>query len=411
MQVAILTDEEFGLFADEMEYGNHMQTLEMKKLQKARGGSPHLLGVKEGDQILAGALITVSPLRMGKAVTVNGGLLAKTTESGLLLLEGIKQFTKDLNGLYLTITPMVPRKITDWEGQNEQVVNAEVVDLYQQKGFSHQIYDSKMSTTELNWIYLKDLTFDSPKALFQSFNKKTVQYSIKQARKFGTEIVELTRDELPRFKEITAETADRQGYQDKTLEYYQTVYDTYGDRVKFIGAKINFANYLEQITTQEEKLKRQLAKVNAHLEKNPDSRKKNNQRQELQSQLMSMQKRKDEAEDWVATYGDKEILVAAAQFFVSPQIVTYVFAGSDERFKKLHAPYLIQEYMMNYALESSIPHYNFLGIDGVFDGSDGVFQFKKSFKGYAAQMIGAFDWAPHPYKYKMYQMLKKMTGR
>ena len=152
MQVAILTDEEFGLFADEMEYGNHMQTLEMKKLQEARGGSPHLLGVKEGDQILAGALITVSPLRMGKAVTVNGGLLAKTTESGLLLLEGIKQFTKDLNGLYLTITPMVPRKITDWEGQNEQVVNAEVVYLYQQKGFSHQIYDSKMSTTELNWI-------------------------------------------------------------------------------------------------------------------------------------------------------------------------------------------------------------------------------------------------------------------
>ena len=55
---------------------------------------------------------------------------------------------------------------------------------------------------------------------------------------------QLNRDELQLFKEITSSTSDRRDYQDKTLDYYQTFYDSFGDKVEFMIATLNFEHYL-----------------------------------------------------------------------------------------------------------------------------------------------------------------------
>ena len=45
-------------------------------------------------------------------------------------------------------------------------------------------------------------------------------------------------------------------------------------------------------------------------------------------------------------------------------------------------PAVLQEYMMLETIKRGIPRYNFLGIQGIFDGSDGVLRFKQNFNGY-----------------------------
>ncbi|BAK20793.1 tRNA-dependent lipid II-Ala--L-alanine ligase [Melissococcus plutonius ATCC 35311] len=95
---------------------------------------------------------------------------------------------------------------------------------------------------------------------------------------------------------------------------------------------------------------------------------------------------------------------------ICSQEVVYLFSGTLEKYKQFYAPYLIQDEMLHYTVNRQIPQYNFYGISGNFDGSDGVLKFKESFNGYAEKKIGTFQLITKPTKYRLYQLLKKIKG-
>ena len=66
---------------------------------------------------------------------------------------------------------------------------------------------------------------------------------------------------------------------------------------------------------------------------------------------------------------------------------------------------------MKQASERKIGKYNFLVIQGIFDGSDGVLRFKQNFNGYIVRKVGTFRYHPSPLKYKAIQLFKKILGR
>ena len=67
--------------------------------------------------------------------------------------------------------------------------------------------------------------------------------------------------------------------------------------------------------------------------------------------------------------------------------------------------------MMLETIKRAIPRYNFLGIQGIFDGSDGVLRFKQNFNGYIVRKMGTFRYYPSPLKYKLISLVKKLLGR
>ena len=82
-------------------------------------------------------------------------------------------------------------------------------------------------------------------------------------------------------------------------------------------------------------------------------------------------------------------------------------ADLDEKSKQFKQQY----HAMKQALERKIDKYNFLGIQGIFDGSDGVLRFKQNFNGYIVRKAGTFRYYPNPIKFKCLQFLKKIIGR
>ena len=62
-------------------------------------------------------------------------------------------------------------------------------------------------------------------------------------------------------------------------------------------------------------------------------------------------------------------------------------------------------------IRKKIPLYNFLGIQGVFDGSDGVIRFKQNFNGYIIRKTGTFRYHPTPLKYYFIRLIKRLLGR
>ena len=105
--------------------------------------------------------------------------------------------------------------------------------------------------------------------------------------------------------------------------------------------------------------------------------------------------------------GEEDIVLAGSLFVYMPQETTYLFSGSYTEFNKFYAPALLQKYIMLESIKRGIPKYNFLGIQGIFDGSDGVLRFKQNFNGYIVRKAGTFRYHPSPLKYKAIQLVKK----
>ena len=217
---------------------------------------------------------------------------------------------------------------------------------------------------EPDWHYVKDLAGLTEKDLLKSFSKNG-KATVKKANTFGIKLKRLERDQLNLFKDITSATSDRREYDDKPLDYYQDFYDSFGQQADFMTASLNFQDYLYNLQKDQEKLDQKIQKLQADLENNPQSEKKQNQLRELSSQFDSFETRKAEAQELIDKYGDQDQILAASLFIYTPQEATYLFSGSYPEFNKFYAPALLQEYVMTESIKRGIPFYNFLGIMGI----------------------------------------------
>ena len=203
-------------------------------------------------------------------------------------------------------------------------------------------------------------------------------------------------------------TSERREYSDKSLEYYEKFYDVFGDKAEFLIATLNFSEYLSKLESEQSKLAEKLDKLRLDLSKNPNSEKKQNQLREYSSQFETFEVRKAEASDLIEKYGDEDVVLAGSLFVYMPQETTYLFSGSYTEFNKFYAPALLQKYVMLESIKRGIQKYNFLGIEGVFDGSDGVLRFKQNFNGYIVRKAGTFRYYPRPLKFKVLRLIKKL---
>ncbi|MDF7637490.1 peptidoglycan bridge formation glycyltransferase FemA/FemB family protein [Leuconostocaceae bacterium ESL0958] len=96
-------------------------------------------------------------------------------------------------------------------------------------------------------------------------------------------------------------------------------------------------------------------------------------------------------------------VIAAGIGFAYGDKIWYMYAGSDRRYAKHYAPYLVQWYMLNWGLELGKVAYDFGGV-GAFDKEDGLYRFKHGFAYHdpAVTYIGELDWVLDPAAYQTY---------
>ena len=169
------------------------------------------------------------------------------------------------------------------------------------------------------------------------------------------------------------------------------MYDSFGPNEEFIVAEINSTAALAHLDQKISLL-------------NPSSK-------QYEQQLQKLEKQKNIVRETLAGKGSETVPLPCALIIYNPSEVTYLFGGSYTKYQKFSAAFLIQYHAMKRALEKGITLYNFLGIQGIFDGSDGVLRFKQNFNGYIVRKMGTFRYYPSPLKYKMISLIKKLLGR
>lgn len=410
MSLQELTLDQYQEFLDRQQGYSFLQTREMATLLTKRGMTVRPMALIKDDQVMVAGILYSLPMTGGLHMEINSGPVIANEAYLSEFYQLLQDFAKKNGALQLIIKPHQTYQTFDGQGQPSSPEKTELISQLTSLGFQFDGLQNGYPGGEPDWHYVKDLTGLSQDNLIASFSKKGKPL-VKKTNSFGIQIQALKREELERFSKITAATSDRREYQDKPLSYYQDFYDSFGDKAEFLMASINFQDYHDNLLLGQTRLKEKLAQIQADLDKIPNSRKKQNEHREISSQIETFETRLTEAKDWMTTYGTEDIDLAASLFIYTPEELVYLFSGSLTEFNKFYAPVALQEYAMRKALDLKIPFYNFLGIQGIFDGSDGVLRFKQNFNGYIVRKMGTFRYYPNPLKFKFLQLIKKLLGR
>ncbi|MDR1013317.1 MAG: aminoacyltransferase [Lactobacillales bacterium] len=407
-----LTKEEFVNHARKSVLANYLQTPEMKLLRKKRGWQAVYVGIKDQQTVVASALLSSISIRLGRFFDIDGGFLADFTNKEVIreFTRGLRNYIKKRKGIYLTIRPNVLYQKRDSEGKVLEKPNDSLLELLISLGYRHESFKVGFANKTPRFIFVKDLSDLNEVTLRNSYQKDAL-YAVKKTKQFGILTRELSYEELSNFKDLTKHTAKRCDFHDKPLEYYQALYKAFGKKAKFMVAEINFQTYIDNLHKRAEKLRMRLAKIAVHLKNKPNSKKMLNQKREFSNQLLTYEKRIKEAEIFRQKAKKENVVLSGALFIIEKHEIIYLFSGTYEKYKNFYAPFLLQDKMLHFAVKHRILRYNFYGIEGIFDGNDGILKFKQSFSGYVEEKIGAFHLVASPVKYKIYMLLRYILDK
>jgi len=413
-----LTEEQFEQFAQTHTSGSYLQTSSQARLLVRRGWQTTLVGLVENQQVVAAAVLAWIPVRLGNLFQIDGGMLIDYHNQALVndFVTGVENFAKQHNGLFLRVIPNEIYRHFDDTGEQIGQINQAPQTALKSAGFTHTPASKGWTTNASpSWQYVKDLTAvsvdaDVTKALRQSFSKDG-KYYVKKTEQFGVQVHRLTRDELPAFKTLTQHTANRLHYHDKDLDFYETVFDEFGDDAYFVFAEMDFPAYIAGQEAARDHLAEVVAELDVRIAEKPNYKKLQRQRAEYADQHKQHEKRLAQAKVERENAGQDVVVIAGALFIATGNEMIYLYSGTYDEYKHFYGPYAVQEYAFKQAMTRKIPHYNFYGIAGVFDGSDGVLGFKQGFAGEAQEKVGTFVKPLNKPKYAVYTFLKKLLGR
>ncbi|MGT2934410.1 aminoacyltransferase [Streptococcus castoreus] len=410
MALIDISQETFEHYCQALDYNSFFQTPQMANLLSKRGAKTQFIGLKKDGELKVAAMLFSQKVAGGWRLELNAGPNTNFSEYLKEFYSQLCDYAKKNHVLELVVKPYDNYQTFDDAGNPTSIQNPKTLKFLESLGFHHDGFKTGYPNGEPVWHYLKDLTSLTSVNLMNSYSKNGKALA-KKAKTFGIKLQKLSRQELQVFKDITSATSDRRDYDDKPLSYYQDFYDSFGDACEFMIARLNFTDYVTNLKKNQDKLALKIAQLQLDLSKNLNSVKKQNQLRELSDQFETFEIRIAEAQNFINTYGDKEVTLAGSLFVYTPQEAVYLFSGSFTEFNKFYAPTLLQEHVMQTAIKKQIKTYNFLGITGKFDGSDGVLRFKQNFNGYIIRKLGTFRYYPNPLKYRMIELIKKLLKR
>ena len=390
MTLTTISKEEFTSFANTVSHRSFIQSVEMADLLEKRGNTVQFIAWKQNDQVQVAAILYSLSMTGGLHMEINSGPLYQQDTLLEPFYAALKDYAKKNGAIELVIKPYDHYQTFDSDGNPISEEQSHFLDTLKNLGYQHDGFQTGYPGGEPVWHYLKTIKEADSKSLLKSFNKNCSR-NITTALNYDISIRNITREEIPQFKQIIEETGKRQGFEDKSLSYYYDLYDSFGPNAEFVVAEINSTAALAHLDQKISLL-------------NPSAK-------QYEQQLQKLEKQKNIVRETLAGKESETVPLACALIIYTPSEVTYLFGGSYTKYQKFSAAFLIQYHAMKRALQKGITLYNFLGIQGIFDGSDGVLRFKQNFNGYIVRKMGTFRYYPYPLKYKMISLIKKLLGR
>ena len=264
------------------------------------------------------------------------------------VLDDLQSFAKKQGAIFLKLDPdvLLGTGIPGADGSTEESGGAEVQSELARRGW---VYSSDQIQFR-NTVTI-DLTASEEQMLARM--KQKTRYNVRLAEKKGVTVRVGTTDDLPMLYKIYAETSVRDGFVIRDEEYYQTVWRTFMSTVE---GKKSDALHSPPSTIP----------LIAEVSHEP---------------------------------------VAGLFLFKFAGRAYYVYGMSREIHREKMPTYLLQWEAMKRAKAAGCTIYDLWGAPEVFNESDsmwGVYRFKEGLSGRVVRTLGAWDYAPNKFWYRMY---------
>ncbi len=406
MKLYELNEQEFRVYLDNHPLKTFLQTPEIAKMREASGWETYYVGLKEKNKLIGATMLTAKKNFMGKKLFyAPRGILINFEDKNVLnaFIKELKVFIKNHNGYIFKMDPYYELKEHDIDGNvvENGFDHTNLLDELKELGFIEI-----PKPEQLKWMFALDIEGKSIEELKKNFRQNT-RNIINKTLKSNIIVRELDYDELPLFKKLTEETSERKHFSDKTLSYYQTMYQLLKplNQIKYMIAEIHLKEYIKS-------LKKELENITEKIEKLTPSASNDGKRKEFQITKESLTKKIKEAKEIQKENGNILIL-SGGMFILYGDEVVYLFSGNYKKYMQFNAQYMIQWEMINYAVNNHYKRYNFYGITGNFDKNDkdyGMYEFKKGFNGYVIELIGEFE-LPITYHYNIHKTLSNLKQK
>lgn len=416
MKLKKISEKEFKKFADKNLEITFYQTISWAHLKKKNGWVAHYLGLEKDNKIIAGSLILAKtlPIIKKKMFYAPRGFLLDYKDKEVLkeFTKQLKEYAKKEHAIFIKIDPYVEYKEHDNNGNvvEDGLDNSICVENLKSLGYKHFGFNLMQDTLQPRWMHVietEDKTLDD---VMKDMESKTRQILRKNERS-GIHTREISKEELPLFKDIMQHTSDRREFVDRPLSYYESMWDSLHDDgiLKILVAEIDFLefekNTKEELETNEKELKERIYKhENNILKMNPKKYEQNNKKNE--QEIERLKKQLEKIKDYKEKYGNKKLL-GGILFLIYGNEVLSLHGGTLDDVMQFQSAYTIHFAGVKHAVENGYKRYNFYGITGNFRKENplyGLYLFKKSFGGHVVELIGEFDYIISPFWYHAYNI-------
>lgn len=420
MKLKKLTKKEFKTFADKNPEITFHQTEEWANLKKVNNWDAHYICLEDDNKkIIAGALLLSKtlPIIKKKMFYSPRGFLIDYNDKDLLkkFTEEIKKYAKKENAIFIKIDPFVEYQEHDNNGDivKNGYNNKDAVENLKSLGYKFFGFNLMQDTLQPRWMHVietKDRTLDD---VMKDMESKTRQI-LRKNEKCGITTREITRDELPIFKDIMKHTSDRREFVDRPLSYYEAMWDALHDSgiLKILIAEIDFNKYEKNTLEEKEEIEKNLKDRIYKKEKNilkMNEKKYNSSNKQDEEAIKRLEKQLEKIKELKDEYGDKEIL-GGILFLIYGNEVLSLHGGSHAKLMQFQSAYTIHFEGVKMAVEGNYNRYNFYGITGDFRKENplyGLYLFKKSFGGHVVELIGEYDLVVSKFWYTVYNLAFK----
>ncbi len=420
MKLKKLTKKEFKTFADKNPEITFHQTEEWANLKKVNNWDAHYIGLEDDNKkIIAGALLLSKtlPIIKKKMFYSPRGFLIDYNNKELLkkFTEEIKKYAKKENAIFIKIDPFVEYQEHDNNGDivKNGYNNKDAVENLKSLGYKFFGFNLMQDTLQPRWMHVietKNRTLDD---VMKDMESKTRQI-LRKNEKCGITTREITRDELPIFKDIMKHTSDRREFVDRPLSYYEAMWDALHDSgiLKILIAEIDFNKYEKNTLEEKEEIEKNLKDRIYKKEKNilkMNEKKYNSSNKQDEEAIKRLEKQLEKIKELKDEYGDKEIL-GGILFLIYGNEVLSLHGGSHAKLMQFQSAYTIHFEGVKMAVEGNYNRYNFYGITGDFRKENplyGLYLFKKSFGGHVVELIGEYDLVVSKFWYTVYNLAFK----
>lgn len=416
MKLKKISEKEFKKFADKNLEITFYQTISWAHLKKKNGWVDHYLGLEKDNKIIAGSLILSKtlPIIKKKMFYAPRGFLLDYKDKEVLkeFTKQLKEYAKKEHAIFIKIDPYVEYKEHDNNGNvvEDGLNNSVCVENLKSLGYKHFGFNLMQDTLQPRWMHVIETEDKTLADVMKDMESKTRQILRKNERS-GIHTREISKEELPLFKDIMQHTSDRREFVDRPLSYYESMWDSLHDDgiLKILVAEIDFLEYekntKEELETNEKELKNRIYKhENNILKMNPKKYEQNNKKNE--QEIERLKKQLEKIKDYKEKYGNKKLL-GGILFLIYGNEVLSLHGGTLDDVMQFQSAYTIHFAGVKHAVENGYKRYNFYGITGDFRKENplyGLYLFKKSFGGHVVELIGEFDYIISPFWYHTYNI-------